>query len=173
MAGAEGGWLEQDIHINNQSGSPAKLRYGSSDLQWVELGGLPSGDSLCLGTYGGKDLMMEFVFMSEGEARSPPFSKGDTSSMPFPFCSLHSCSWIANKWVERVQPSSQFEKTESDMARKAPRQEHEAASCSYFVHSQEAESRQEVGRGYETSRAPTSDPLPPPRLHLSKIPTSF
>lgn len=30
--------------------------------------------------------------------------------MPFLFCSLHCCSWIADKWVESVRSRSQFEK---------------------------------------------------------------
>lgn len=45
-----------------------------------------------------KDLVMEFVSLSEGEARPQPFStKGDTSSMPLLFRSPHCCSWRANK----------------------------------------------------------------------------
>lgn len=106
--------MGQDIHINDQSAPPLKTECGSSDLQWVELGGLPSGDPSCLGSYRGKDLVMEFVSVSEGETF---LHKGRHINMSLLFFSPYCCSWIHDKWVERVHSISESEETESGMTK--------------------------------------------------------
>lgn len=62
------------------------------------------------------------------------------------FFSPYCCSWIHDKWVERVHSISESEETESGMTKEGT-SPGPWGSCSLFAHSQEAESRPEVERG--------------------------